>query len=167
MLPEQAKEMLTNYKPYLGRCRHIEVAVACLQHEAETMSRNLAADYATNSGKQMDGMPRGSTVGNPTERLGIMLASGHVPDDLKALRDRIKGMQDEYVEKSVTVRFVEAWMQGLPMKQKWMIERQIFDMMTYAQMSPLYTAAFGEPCSKDSLRRLSKDALTSVYKMAE
>ena len=167
MLPEQAKEMLMNYKPYLGRCRHLEVAIACLRDEVDVMMKNLAVDYATNSGQQMDGMPRGSTVGNPTERLGIMLASGHVPDDLKALRDKIEAMKDEHAEKSVTVRFVEAWLQGLPMKQKWMIERQIFDMMTYAQMSPLYTTAFGEPCSKDSLRRLSKDALTSVYEMAK
>lgn len=167
MMPEQAREMLKNYKAHLGRCKHLELTISYLKREAERLRDGLAADVATNSGAQPDGMPRGTVVGNPTERLGLMLASGYMSDDLREIEAKIGELQSELGQKLITVQFVDAWMQGLPMKQRWMIERQCFDEMTYAQMNPLYRKEFDEPCSRDTLRRLSRDALASIYEMAK
>lgn len=167
MLPEQAKEMLRNYRASLGRCKHIEVEIERLRREAERIGRDVAADVATNSGAQPDGMPRGTAVGNPTERMGLMLASGYKPDAIVEIEAEIAELEAELGQKRITVRFVEAWMQGLTLKQRWMVEHQFFDGMSYAQMNPLYRKEFGEPCSKYTLRRLSKEALSSVFEMAK
>lgn len=167
MMPEQAKDMLRAYRACLGRCKHLEVEIERLQREADGIRRGLAAEVATNSGALPDGMPRGTTVGNPTERLGLMLASGYKSDDLIEIEAQIETLRAELGQKSITVHFVEAWLQGLTIKQRWMVEHQFFDGMSYAQMNPLYRNEFCEPCSRYTLRRLSKEALNSVYCMAK
>lgn len=167
MTPERADQMLHDYKTFLGRCNYLEKLIEGLEREMRIWQHNLAADVASIGAQNLDGMPHGTKVGNPTERYGLMLASGYTPEGLEELRKQIRAYKMERKEKLITVTFVEAWLGGLPMKQRWMIERQIFDGMTYAEINTLYRQTFEEPCSKDTLRRLRKDALANIYKMAK
>lgn len=167
MTPERAEQMLQEYKPFLGRCNYLRTAISLIELDLAKKREGLAADLATNSASPPDGMPRGSKVGNPTERLGMMLAGGYETEDMQSLQELKHSYETELAEKSITVVLVQGWLEGLPMKQRWMIERQIFDCMTYAEINPLYRQTFEESCSKDTLRRLRKDALASVHKMAE
>jgi len=114
----------------------------------------------------MDGMPHGTTVGNPTERIALMLATGYTTEDVIELQGNIEKLEAEYCQKKIVVRFVEAWLKGLTEKERWMIERAMFDGMTYREINAKYREAYGDSCSKDLLRRLKKDALAKIYEMA-
>lgn len=167
MMPEKAEEMLKLYKPYLGRCGYIKGALEALHEEERIMVADHRDDLLNGTAPPPDGMPRGSTVGNPTERVAMMLVTGHVTDDITEIRREIRKLEAEYQEMHFVLLFVEAWISGLPAKERWMIERSYFDGMTYREINAQYRAQFGGDCSKDSLRRLKRDALDKIYEMAK
>ena len=106
-------------------------------------------------------------MGNPTERIAIMLATGIMTDDIAAMNKEIAALEAEHREKSLVVYFVQAWLKGLSAKERWMIERCYFDEMTYREINARYREEYGENCSKDLLRRLKKDALAKIFEMAK
>lgn len=112
-------------------------------------------------------MPRGTTVGNPTERTAVLLASGWVPDTVKEMQQELKTLQIEFAERNFTVLFVSSWLQGLAGRERWIIEHQVIDGETWRDIGTSFRIAFGEAMSKDSLKRLKWRALQKVYRMAE
>lgn len=168
MLPEHAEEMLRNYRPYTARCGHLETVISELKSEITVMQADARNDLLNGGGKQQDGMPHGTTVGNPTERIALMLVSGFVTDDITATRKQIDELEKELRTKRITVTLVEAWLPGLTAKERWMIEKSYFDGLTYREINQRYRETFfGEACSKDSLRRIKKDALSKIYSTAK
>ncbi len=167
MLPERAEEMLKNYRTYTGRCGHLETVIAELKSEITVMQADARSDLLNGGGKQPDGMPHGTTVGNPTERIALMLVSGFVTDDIIAARKQIEELEQELRTKRITVTLVEAWLTGLTAKERWMIEKSYFDGLTYREINQRYRETFGDACSKDSLRRIKKDALAKIFGMAK
>ena len=66
MLKEQAERMLCNYRRCLGRCAYLKKVIAEAEADIELWRRNLAEDLVRSGGTDLDGMPRGTTVGRPT-----------------------------------------------------------------------------------------------------
>ena len=167
MMPEKAEEMLKSYKGCLGRCGYIEAFIEELRASIKYAEAEARDDLINGSGNQPDGMPHGNTMGNPTERIAIMLATGIVTDDIAAMQNDIAKLEAEHRAKRIVVIFVESWLKGLAAKERWMIERCYFDEMTYREINAIYREEYGETCSKDLLRRLKKDALAKIYEMAK
>lgn len=167
MMPTRVDEMLAQYKVYAGRCEYLELQIENYQKQIEKMKRDMAEELAYASGKSEDGMPRGTTVGNPTERIGIMLASDYELPDVMAYQKAVKQMEDEYREKHLVVCFVRTWLNALTEKERWMIEGKVFNEKTYREMSLEYQRIYGDGCSRDKLREIRKSAMTKIYGMAE
>ena len=117
--------------------------------------------------QQLSGMPHGTTVGNPTEKLGIMLASGWVPDDILEMQAELKETRQEHEQRYFTVLFVSAWLNGLPERERWIVEHQVIDGEYWKEVVCKFKTAFQEETSKDSLKRLKQRAMEKIYQMAE
>ncbi len=167
MLPQHVDDMLRDYRACLGRYSYLDVLIEELRDTEQFIELDDRAEIIDGKGKAMDGMPHGSTVGNPTERAGIALASGYVSANLAELRDEIAKLEAERNRNYKVVLFVDAWLKGLNRKERWIIERIYFDGMTYREINGKYREIYGEPCSKDSLRRLKNTALDKIYQMAK
>lgn len=165
MLPERAEQMLKDYKTCLGRCEYLKALIPGLKSEAEIWHKYLAVDLARNTETEMDGMPRGNNVGNPTERLGIMLASGFTPSGLKELEEEISRYEQELSEKTMVVHFVEAWLHGLTDKERWLVERQVIDGAYWRQIIVEYKEKYGEEYSREGLKRMKTVAMGKIYDM--
>ena len=98
MLPERAEMMLAQYRRCVGRCAFLKKTIAEAEADIELWRRNLAEDLVLSGGANLDGMPRGTTVGNPTERMAIMLATGYEPEDLKDAEASLIPLRDELRE---------------------------------------------------------------------
>ncbi len=70
-------------------------------------------------------------------------------------------------EKLPTVIFVEAWLKGLTEKERWIVEVQIIDRMTWNNVIAQHQSKYGTQMSKDTLKRLKNRALAKIYQMAE
>lgn len=166
MLPERADQMLRDYKTFMGRCEYLKSLIPELKAEAAMWHRELAVDLARDSAVEMDGMPRGNKVGNPTERLGIMLASGFTPDGLKELEEEIRRYEQELREKSVVVHFVEAWLRGLTEKERWLVERQVIEKAYWRQIIDEYAKRYGEEYTREGLKKIKVGAMKKIHEMA-
>jgi hypothetical protein len=166
MLPQHVDEMLRDYRTCLGRYSFLDVLIEELQDVEKLTEIDNRAEIINGKSSAMDGMPHGSTPGNPTERAGIALAAGYVSKELAELRSEISKLEAERSQNYKVVLFVDAWLKGLNRKERWIIERFFFDGMTYREINGLYRELYEEPCSKDSLRRLKNAAMSKIYDMA-
>ncbi len=167
MLPEHAEEMLKNYKTYLGRCAYLEAAIAAAEIEIRSLRAKERLDVLNAGSNGPDGMPHGTKIGNPTERIAILLITGYDSTESEIVRTEMNKLKKELRQKQLTVVLVEAWMKGLTAKERWMIERSYFDEMSYREINTQYREVHGESCSKDLLRRLKKGALGKIFEMAK
>ena len=165
MLPQSVDKMLYEYKAVKGRCNSLSASIKQLRREIEVQKAQAVLNL-TGGGQQLDGMPHGNALSQPTERIGIMLATGYEYPGVTELRKLLIEAEAEYVDKQMIMLFVEGWLEGLTARERWIIEQQIFEGSTYRQLNTMYREKFGEECSKDSLRRLKKIALDKIYEMA-
>ena len=166
MKPERAEEMLKEYKGCVGRCGYLKKAIAEAEEDIGAWERSLASDLVNSGGVNMDGMPHGTAVGKPTERMALTLAAGYIPEDLEEAKERLKEMIQELREKEMIVVFVEAWLSGLTEREKWLIEQVYFEQQTYAYIISALRSKHGINTSKDGVRRMKKTALDKIYEMA-
>ena len=167
MTREKVDEMLKAYRFEVGRCGHLEAEISQLEKAIQQATATLDEDVTAAKPQQLSGMPHGSTVGSPTERLGIMLASGWIPDEIREMQDELKETRQEYERRYFTVMFVTAWLNGLPERERWIVEHQVIDGEYWKEVIAKFNAAFREDASKDSLKRLKQRAMEKIYRMAE
>lgn len=167
MTHETVDAMLKEYKYALGRCGHLEAEIRQLDRQIEAAKQDRAADLAAVKPQQITDMPHGTQVGNPTEKFGLMLASGWESDYIKDLQDKRAELADKLSECKLTVDFVTSWLSGLNDRERWIIEQQIIEARFWKEVQTDYRRQFEEICSKDTLKRLRARAMEKIYKMAE
>lgn len=167
MTPERVDEMLKSYRYEVGRCGHLQAEIAMIKRDIEREQAALAHDLVGPGAQVITDMPRGTSVGNPTEKYGAMLADGWVSDELRLKQAKLAALESEYEERHKTVAYVESWLCGLPERERWIIEMQVMDAVIWREIIAKYPATFGEYRSKDTLKRLRDRALEMVYDMAE
>lgn len=166
MLPGRAEQMLKDYKNHVGRAGFLRKAIAEAEADIIQWKSRLAEDLATNGGINLDGMPRGTTVGNPTERMALMLATGYMPEDLREAERQLEEMREELRKKEMILVFVDAWLNGLTSKERWLIEQIYFEGCTYNETARAYADKYGIQMNRDSIRRMKKTAVRKIEEMA-
>lgn len=167
MMPEKAYTMLKSYKEYLGRCEYLKLLIDDLKTDAELWSAHATDELPIMGGQNLDGMPRGNAVGNPTERLGILLADGYKPAALAELEQKIADYELELRMKSIAVHFVDAWLSGLTEKERTIVKMQVIDQSCWREVVAAYKEKFGDEYSKEGLKRIRDRALEKIYIMAQ
>lgn len=166
MAPDKVCEYLGQYKACLGRCSHLEIMIEQYKAEIETRKQHLGSDLILATGEQNSGMPRGSGVGNPTEKIGVMLAENAYPQDLKEQIRELRQMEAEYRAKIVTVRLVEAWLTCLSDRERFVLSMQKFEEAPYREIGTAYEERYGEEISRDALRKKRNSAMKKIYATA-
>lgn len=166
MTHEKVDELLKAYRFEVGRCGHLETEIGRIEKELAQCKSQLAEDAASIQSQQLSDMPRGTAIGNPTERVGLMLASGWTPDYIKSMEAEIASLKSEYNSRYFTVLFVSSWLKGLSERERWIVEHQIIDNEYWKDVISGYRIEYHEDSSKDSLKRLKMRALGKIYDMA-
>lgn len=166
MLPEKADQMLRDYKVFLGRCKYLSALIPELKAEAAALRDNAVNDLISVSSQNLDGMPHGTSVGNPTERIAIILADGYTSEGVIELEKQITAYEAELRDKLITVRFVEAWLDGLSEKERWIVHRQVIEGAYWREIVHEYRTKYSEEYTKDGLKRIRDAALEKIHRMA-
>lgn len=165
MTRENVDRMLHNYREYLGRCKFLEAQISEIESMIDELKRTQKTDASIHISAQ-DGMPHGSSVGHPTERIAMMFAENRIPRDIQELQDDLKPLVAEYREKSTTVVFVGAWLLGLKDGERWIIEKQVIDGETWSDIIQMYLEKFKVMKNKRTLQRFKDKVLLKIYEMA-
>ena len=167
MTTERVDEMLKSYRLDKGRCGHLIAEMALVEKQIETEKNITAEELASPHAQTITDMPRGTGISNPTEKYGIMLADGYKTPELIALEGKYAKLRAEYEKCVENVEFVEAWFGGLSERERWIVENQVIDGLSWKSAVIGYIAKFGDDTSKDTLKRLRDKARDRIYQMAE
>ena len=167
MTLERIEEMLKTYRFEVGRCGHLANEITQLEKDIAWLQNNPAEELCGPSAQVITDMPRGTSVGNPTERIGLMLAAGYESQDVREMRIKLAEMKAEYAERRKTVDYVESWLAGLPERERWMIEMQVIDGVIWREIITKYPEKFGEYRSKNTLKRIRDRAMEMICDMAD
>lgn len=165
MLPERVDEMLKSYRECIGRCGHLEYEIQERRDMIESLRKTMVEDSVLGA-QPMSGMPRGGKLSDPTARIGAAVADGCMTDDMKFLQKEIDELEYELRKRKIVVHFVAAWLDGLNEKERWIIEKQVIDGAYWREVIFSYKAKFGDEYSKDGLKRIKKNALNKIYRIA-
>lgn len=167
MTREAVDKLLRDARQNRGRLLHLRTEMSRLSAEIELARGNLEVDAATAYNYELSDMPRGTAVGRPTEQIGLKLASGWEPDHIKAMEQEMQLYQQEYDKRYLDELFVTAWLEGLPERERWLIETQVIDGVFWRDVLIRYRKKFGTDASKDTLQRVKTKALEQIYDMAQ
>ena len=166
MTPKEVDKLLKEYRTHLGRCKHLEVLIPVLEAEIERMKKNLVEETVSLKGALPDGIPHVTSLSNPTQALGILIASGFQPEHLVARESELKAAREEYSVKLLCINFVNAWLQGLSSRERWVIEKHVIDSLTWNEVIIEYEYTFRESRTKRSLQITKKLAMKKIYDYA-
>lgn len=167
MRSETVDKLLAEHRENVGRCLHVEAEIVRLKGELKAAEQNLALDMSTAHNYELSDMPRGTEVGQPTERIALKLASGWKPDYVEKIEAEIAALEGEHDVRSQNRLFVEGWLLGLPERERWLIETQVIDGVYWRDVLIRYRQKFGVDVSKDTLQRVKAQAMERIYEMAK
>lgn len=149
-----------------ARASHLAIEIEELERRINTAVRQLASDEAGPRAQVITDMPHGTDVGNPTEELGIRLASGWMPPEIKEMRAQSETLKCEYNILAMRNRYVDAWLGVLTERENWVMLHQYMRQEYWRDILDDYTRQFGQYASKDTLKRMRDRALQQIYTVA-
>jgi len=158
--------MLREYSKAKAQCACLAVRIVELEGQIRRRAQSLAADAATDSPAPPDGMPRGSGTGNPVERVGIRLADGWEPADLKKQRAEMDQLEARLETLSYRVHYVDAWLSGLTPDERTLITWQLIEGRQWRALIEEWEKRTGEFTTKDTLKRIKYQALDKIEEIA-
>lgn len=167
MTTERVMEMLKAYRFELGRCGHLQTEINAMQRQYNQIEHDLTVAMCSPGAQQLSDMPRGTAVGNPTERHAMRLLEGLHDQELQEVEVKIAALEDEYNTRQLTVMYVQSWLAGLTERERWVVEAQVIDGVFWKDVCSRYRQHFEEDCSKDTLKRYRDKALFKIFEMAK
>ena len=160
--------MLRRYKREFGRYRHLAVESDVLESKYNRLRREMVANEAAPQAQVITDMPRGGNrVGSKVEDIAVKIADGWMSPEVKTAYDEWQAVRNKAEEARVCVVYVEAWLEGLTEREKWIVRHQFINGEYWADICDDYDRLFGKDLSKDTLKRLRDRALERIYDAAE
>lgn len=172
MTREQVDALLLGYHEMVGRCGHIGAEIASLEQKITGIREEFERDAAAPAISRIDGMPRGTTLSDPTQCIALKLADGEAyrqSDAYRrecALRDEIAALERERAEKRLRIQYVDSWLSGLADRERWVIERHLIDGDIWHDIITPFNRRYDDDVTKDRLKRIQQKALEKIYGMA-
>lgn len=167
MRMEDICETLRLHRQSIGKRDLLQIEIAEAEETLKIMQRTVAEDVAAPGAQNVTGMPKGNMVGNPTERLGLMLASGDAPRHIAQLKTDIAELKRELHDLTIRINRVAAWLAGLSERESWVITGHMVNGLTWCDMANEYQRRYGQPRTRRSLQRLKRQALRKIAQMAK
>ena len=172
MTLEQVNGLLGDYRQLAGRCGHIEAEISRLKQEIAREKAEFEMDAAAPPVARLTGLPGGTGIAKPTERVALMLADGEAYRNSDACRRarqkeaRIAALETELEEKRLWVRYVNAWLNGLADRERWVVEHHVIDGEIWHDIIQQFNRRYDDDVSRDRLKRIQQRALQKIYDMA-
>lgn len=164
MQKEAVIQMLTNYREDLARCQYLEREIPQLERLVDELRSTMIEDSVSIT-QVISDMPRGTSVSDPTGRLGMLFASGYVPDHIREVEDEIKIKKREMGNKLITVTLVDSALDGLSDREKYVIEKKYIEGAFWRELISSYRDKFDMLYSKSALKKISETAIKKMCRI--
>ena len=165
MSPQHVDEMLSNYKLCLGKSKHLEIEISILTKRVEQLKQTAMSDAALGC-QQYSGMPHGSGTSDATGRVAVMFADGFKPQYITENEQDLLGLIKEKNAADSTVLFVEAWLDALSEKERFVVERKFINGESWRIVTEAFIRKYGTAYSQSGVKKITCKALGKIYLMA-
>ena len=166
MQREAVKQMLQSYREDKARCQYLENEIPQLEKMADAL-RSEMIDDAVSITQAISDMPRGTSVSDPTGKLGALFAAGYTPEHIRQVEMQIRAKKRELANKLITVTLVDSAMGGLTDRERFIIQGKFIDGMFWRELIEAYKGTFAMLYSKTALRKISDAAIDKMSRIME
>ena len=166
MRKEAVKQMLQSYREDKARCQYLENEIPQLEKMADTLRKEMVDD-AVSITQVISDMPRGTSVSDPTGKLGALFAAGYVPDHIRQVETQIRAKRRELSRKQITVTLVDSALTGLTDRERFVVERKFIDGMFWRELIEAYRGTFAMHYSKSAMKKITDTALDKMSRIME
>lgn len=167
MTQERVRGMLSGYMRNKARKGHLEAEIKKMDREYQRTRSELVDTLAGPRAQVITDMPHGTGISDPTAQLAVKLAGGWENDELKEMRREIQRKQGCLEDIRTELEYVDAWVEGLPARERFVIEHQMLRQEYWREVEDGYRERFGYEVSRDTLKRTKMQALTLIYQIAD
>ena len=168
MTEADIKKMLGGFKVKQNKARHMEKVVADLERQLEKAQADAAEEAAMPRAMVIDGMPRGTSPGDPTGRIGAALADGKVRDEeVERIRHQLKDAKDELALLKTDIGYMETWVYSLMPREFTVVNCRLVLGMSWGEVGREYQKDFGDEMSERTLSRMLDRAIHQIWLIAE
>ena len=168
MTEEKIKKMLSGYRAAQGRLRQAEFDVADLKSHLDAARRQAVEEAAMPKAQNLDGMPRGTTPGDPTGRIGTALADGKIRDpEVAALEKKLRDAQEAAELLRNDIAQMDNWLYCLLERELMVVNRKLIRGDSWPEVAKCYAKRFGDEMSERSLMRMLDSAIYQISLIAE
>lgn len=168
MTRPQVDDYLAQYRECVGRVGYLTLNIPVMRVEIQRIKDNLVANAALETPQHEEGMPHGSGVGNPVEKIVLKYADGFTPEEVKEAEKELRSAERELENKQRVVLCVDAWLKGLNEREAWIINHKVIDSdYSWREVIVMYRLQYGEEYSRDALKRIKDRAMEKIYRFAE
>ena len=165
MEKEKIVEYLRGYRETRARANCLREEISLLEKLYERMqtpeklieANVLAARPVTVGG-------RGGMPGDPAAKLAVEAADGG--DRLNPYASVLLAAQNELLRAQYRCRVVDAWMEGLCEREKWMVQRHAIERLPFSELPELYEKECGRAYCIDTLKALYKRGIEAICRMS-
>ena len=166
MKVEVINEALSTYLEKLARCEFLESEIKILSEMLEKAESEMVDDEVSLS-QELTGMPHGTSISDPTGKLGLRLACGFESWSVKQIKEELTKFNEEYNTLRYWVAFVQAWMKCLTEKERMLVELKYIQKLSWDEIINSYQKAYGQKYGKSGMKVLVQKSIEKVYKIAE
>ena len=165
MLIEQVDELLLNYRNNLARCEFLTHDIPRLEKELGLKIKRMV-EASVSLSPNLSGMPHGSSLSDPTGKLGTDIASGYKTEEVKALEEELCEKKKEMENKQYAVSVVDSLLKCLKEKELFVIEKKVIGGMSWNDLRFTYNRHFETTYTVAGLKYMKKLAMEQLYAAA-
>ena len=162
MSPKRFDELIGQYRSMKARYAYLMSQMAMLERYLAICEGEMIEDKVSMS-QAITGMPHGTTVGDPTGRLAMDIASGEVSVFVKQIREDMERIKAEIRNIEPELKVIEISLQALSERELAVMEMKMMDDLSWPEVLFSMNKRYNNAYSKRTLQRLLDRATDKVY----
>ena len=166
MSPERLTEIMRKYRTNKQRYAYLKGQLDMLERFRAKCRGEMINDMVSMS-QAITGMPRGTTVGDPTGRLAIDIESGKVSMFVREIENDMAHVTLEMEKSAPDISNVEIVLGEMNDREKLLIEMKMIDKYSWPEILSAMNMRYNNSYSKRSLQRLLARAVEKAYEIVK
>ena len=166
MRPDQIEEMLGRYRIQKARYAYLRSQIDMLERFLMACEGSMINDCISMS-QAITGMPHGTSVGDPTGRLAMDIASGRVSEFVKQIREELEEITAEATRLEEELRVADIVISAMNDREREIVEMKIMADMSWDDVLREMNSRHNNSYSKRSLQRLYSRAIEKAEEVVK
>ena len=166
MRPDQIEEMLGRYRIQKARYAYLRSQIDMLERFLRACEGSMINDCISMS-QAITGMPHGTSVGDPTGRLAMDIASGRVSEFVKQIREELEEITAEATRLEEELRVADIVISAMNDREREIVEMKIMADMSWDDVLREMNRRHNNSYSKRSLQRLYSRAIEKAEEVVK